>query len=132
MLAHSALVVVADGTHALFYRNAGHETIQLDLLETVTPHSLTHDEGLAGHAPVEQSPQDRHESGFITQLVHKLNAMALSHKLPDAVVIIADPTSLGHMRPLYHAELQRRIVRELHKTMVRSSAHDLATALSKA
>jgi len=132
MLAPSALVVVADGSSAHLYKNIGHETISLELLETITPHSLTHDEGLAGHSLVEQTPQDRGESGFIGQLVHKLNALALAHALPSEVVIVADPTSLGHMRPLYHAELKKRIVRELHKTMVKASAHDLALALSKA
>lgn len=131
MLANSAFVVVADGTSAHFYKNTGHETISLELLETVTPHSLTHDEGLAGNAPVEQSPQDRGEATFISQLVHKLNALALAHALPTEVVIIADPSSLGHMRPLYHAELKRRITRELPKTLVKASVHDLAAALSK-
>lgn len=131
MIATTALVVVADGTSAHLYKNVGHETISLELLETVTPHSLTHDEGLAGIAPVEQSPQERGESTFVTQLVHKLNAMALSHKLPDQVAIIADPSSLGQMRPLYHGELKKRIVTELAKTMVKSSPQDLATALTK-
>ena len=132
MLATHAFVVVADGASAHLYRNIGHETISLELLETVTPHSLTHDEGLGGHAPVEQSPQDRGEAGFITQLVHKLNALALANALPSEVVIIADPTSLGHMRPLFHAELKKRITRELPKTMVKASVHDLALALRKA
>ena len=131
MLAPNALVVVADGTHALIYRNSGQETISLSLQETVTPHSQTHEEGLAGHSPVEQTPHDRSESGFITQLVHKLNALALTNALPSEVVIIADPTSLGHMRPLYHTELKKRIVRESPKTMVKSSIHDLVAALSK-
>jgi protein required for attachment to host cells len=131
MLATNAFIVVADGSSAHFYRNTGHDAITLELVETVTPHSFSHVEGLAGHAPVEQSPQDRGEAGFITQLVHKLNALALSHALPPEVVIIADPTSLGHMRPLYHAELKRRILREIHKTMVKSTTHDIAVALSK-
>lgn len=131
MLATNAFIVVADGTSAHFYRNTGHDEISLVLLETVTPHSLTHGEGVAGHAPVEQSPQDRGEATFITQLVHKLNVLALAHALPAAVVIVADPTSLGHMRPLYHAELKQRIIRELPKTLVKASVHDLVVAFSK-
>jgi len=130
MLAIGTLVVVADGTSALIYRNSGHEAIKLDLQDTITPQSLQND-GPAGSAPVEQSPHDRDEATFSKQLVYKLNAMALAHHLPDAVVIVADPASLGHMRPLYHGELKKRIVRELHKTMVKSSPHDLAAALSK-
>jgi len=131
MLATSALVVVADGSSAHIYKNSGHGAISLDLLETVTPHSLTHDAGLSGHSPEEQSPQERGEASFIGQLVHKLNALALAHALPSEVVIVADPSSLGQMRPLYHAELQRRIVREVHKTMVKASLHDLTATLSK-
>jgi len=77
------------------------------------------------------SSKARTTATFSKQLVHKLNALALGHHVPDAVVIIADPLSLGHMRPLYHAELKRRIVRELHKTMVKSSLEDLAVASSK-
>ncbi len=130
MLAPNALVVVADGTSAMLYRNHGHEAIELELVETVTQRSFA-DERPSGASAPEQSPNDLEEAGFTTALVHKLNAMALSNHLPDAVVIIADPTSLGHMRPLYHAELKRRIVREVHKTMVKSSPHDLATTLAK-
>jgi len=130
MLAISTLVVVADGTSALFYRNIGQEDISLNLEETITPQTFLND-GPAGSTPVEQSPRDRDEATFSKQLVNKLNAMALSNHLPDAVVIVADPSSLGHMRPLYHSDLKRRIVRELPKTMVKSSAHDLAVALSK-
>ena len=131
MLATNAFVVVADGASAHLYKNAGHDTISLELLETVTPHSLTHAEGLAGHAPVEQSPQDRGEATFISQLVHKLNAMALANALPSEVIVIADPTSLGQMRPLFHAELKRRIMREIPKTLVKASAQDIATTLAK-
>ncbi len=131
MLATHAIVVVADGTSAHIYKNTGHDTISLDLLETVTPHSLSHDQGMAGIAPVEQSPHERDEATFITQLVHKLNAMALSNALPSDVVVIADPNSLGQMRPLYHAELKKRIVKEIPKTLVKASVQDLAATLSK-
>ena len=131
MLANNAFVVVADGTSAHFYKNNGHDTVALVLLETVTPHSMTHAEGLAGRAPVEQSPQEHGEASFITQLVHKLNALALENALPAEVVVVADPTSLGLMRPLYHAELKKRIKQELPKTLVKASLHDLAAALSK-
>lgn len=130
MLATGTFVVTADGTSAHFYRNIGHDTITLELLETVTPHNLMN-EGPAGAIPVEQSRHDIDEATFSKQLVHKLNAMALAHNLPGAVVIVADPASLGDMRPLYHAELKKRIVREVHKTMVKASAHDLAAMLAK-
>ncbi len=131
MLADNAIVVVADGSSARIFKNTGHGSISLELLETVNPHSLTHEAGMPGHSQTEQSPKDRHESSFIGQLMHKLNALALAHALPSEVVIVADPHSLGHMRPLYHPELQRRITREVHKTMVKASQHDLAVSLAR-
>jgi protein required for attachment to host cells len=63
--------------------------------------------------------------------VHKLNAMAMAHALPAEVVIVADPSSLGQMRPLYHVELKKRITHEVPKTLVKASLQDLATALGK-
>ena len=130
MLAHNTLVVVADGNSAVIYKNTGHDSIELDMVETVTPASLK-TEGQQGHAPVEQSPNDAEEATFSGQLVHWLNTKALSHKLPDEVAIIADPSSLGHMRPLYHNELKKRIVSELSKTLVKASPAEIAAALSK-
>lgn len=131
MLAINAFVVVADGTSAHFYKNTGHAAISLEHLETVTPNNLSHAEGVAGRAPVEQSPQEHSEANFTTQLVHKLNTMALAHALPPEVIIVADPSSLGQMRPLYHAELKKRIVQEVPKTLVKASVQDLAAALAK-
>ena len=130
MLALNAFVVVADGNSAVVYKNTGHDAISLTLVETITPNSLT-SEGQAGHAPVEQNPHDAEEATFAGQLVHRLNAMALGNKLPDEVAIIADPSSLGHMRPLYHGELKKRIVSELSKTLVKASPQEVAAALSK-
>lgn len=130
MLATQALVIVADGNSAVIYRNIGRDYIDLATVETVTAHSLE-TEGQAGTAPVEQSPHDAQEATFIGQLVHRLNAMALANDLPDEVAIIADPSSLGQMRPLYHSELKKRIVSELSKTLVKASPQEVAAALSK-
>ena len=123
------LVVVADGTSAVIWRNRGHAEPDLELLETVKFDSMSND-GPSGSTPDETSLHDLDEATFNKLLVQKLNAMALKNALPDEVVIIADPTSLGHMRPLYHSELKRRIVKELPKTLVKASKKDLEKALS--
>ena len=48
---HNALVVVADGTGARFFRNAGHgDTVALAAEAKVTPANLR-DDGPAGSAP---------------------------------------------------------------------------------
>ena len=129
MLNTNTLIVVADGKSAEFWRNHGHTDPDLEHIETVTYDSLASN-GPSGSTPEEQSLQDMSEATFSKQLVQKLNAMALSNDLPDEVVIIADPSSLGLMRPQYHSELKRRIVKEMPKTLVKASKKDLEKALS--
>ena len=129
MLTENTLVVVADGESAVLWRNRGHGTLDLEHVETVTFANMVND-GPSGATPEEQSLREQHEATFIKHLVNKLNAMALANGLPDAVVIIADPNSLGQMRPQYHGELKRRIVREMPKTLVKASKHDLEKALA--
>lgn len=129
MLKSNTLIVVADGESAVLWRNHGHAEPDLKMVETVTFESMASN-GPSGSTPEEQSPQDTTEATFSKQLVQKLNAMALSNDLPDEIVIIADPSSLGLMRPQYHSELKRRIVKELPKTLVKASKKDLEKALS--
>lgn len=129
MLNQNTLVIVADGESAVIWRNHGHAAPDLEHVETVRFDSVGND-GPSGSAPEEQSLRELAERTFIKHLVHKLNAMALAHELPDEVVIIADPGSLGQMRPQYHAELKRRIVKEMPKTLVKATKEDLEKALS--
>ena len=129
MLKTNTLIVVADGESAVLWRNHGHAEPDLELVETVTFDSMASN-GPSGSNTEEQSLQDTAEATFSKQLVQKLNAMALSNDLPDEVVIIADPSSLGLMRPQYHSELKRRIVKEMPKTLVKASKKDLEKALS--
>ena len=129
MLHPDTLVIVADGQSAVIWRNRGHAVPDLEEVERVNPGTFA-DEGPSGPTPVEQSFRDLEEATFIKLLVQKLNAMALSNALPDEVVIIADPTSLGLMRPQYHSKLKRRVVRELPKTLVKASKQQLEKTLS--
>ena len=129
MLNKNTLIVVSDGESAVIWRNHGQSVPDLEHIETVTYDSMASN-GPSGSTPEEQSLQDTAEATFSKQLVHKLNAMALSNALPDEVIIIADPSSLGLMRPQYHSELKRRIVKELPKTLVKASKKELEKALS--
>ena len=78
---HNALVVVADGTGARFFRNAGHgDTVALAAEGEVTPANLR-DDGPAGKRPTESSPQETDEATFAKQLAHELNRRALPRRL---------------------------------------------------
>ncbi|WBU60829.1 host attachment family protein [Paracoccus albus] len=127
MLEHNALVVVADGHHAILYRNTAKQGIELTEVQRLTPSNLS-DEG-EGHAPHERSPKDEDEATFAKQLAERLNGIVLRHKA-DEVAIVADPSTLGTLRKHYHKELEGKLKKELAKDLTKSSAAEVAKALS--
>lgn len=128
MLTPNTLVVVADGTSAVLWLKQGKGT---DLVhkETLTMADVVND-GPSGATPREQSVKDTEEATFVKHLVNKLNAMVLQNAIKGEVVIIADPNSLGQMRPQYHGELSKRIVREIPKTLVKATKQEIEKALA--
>jgi protein required for attachment to host cells len=125
---HKALVVVADGTGARFFRNTGHgATVALAAEGEVTPAHLRED-GPAGQRPTESSPQERDEATFAKQLAHELNRRALSRDFA-ALILIADPQTLGQIRPTLHKEVQDRLIAEVGKTLTNASVREIQHAL---
>ena len=120
-------VVVADGEGARVFTNVGDDkSISLrqdDLL------SQDDTEGGPGKVPQEQSDADKGESAFSHQLAHRINAAALKNQFQH-LVLIADPQSLGRIRPLLHKEAQSRLVRELGKTLTKAPLADIERALA--
>ena len=126
---HNALVVVADGTGARFFRNAGHEhQISLSAEGEFTPAHLL-DDGPAGQRPTESSPQETNEATFAKQLAHELYRRAHRGDFA-ALVLIADPQTLGQIRPTLHKEVQARLVCEVGKTLTKASVTDIQQALN--
>lgn len=125
MLAHNAVVVVADGHTATLFRNTAKTGLGLTELEKVTQNSLSND----GAQFDEGSPRDEEEATFAAKLSHHLNAMVLKNKFED-IAIIADPSTLGVMRKHYHKELQLRLRKEVAKTMTNSDIATIQNALS--
>ena len=50
----------------------------------------------------------------------------------EKLVLIADPQTLGQIRPHLHKEVSQRIVLELHKTLVKSTVQDIEKILKDA
>ena len=126
---HNALVVVADGTGARFFRNTGQDfKVSLALEDEFNPINLL-DDGPAGHRPPESSKQENDEATFAKQLAKELYRRAHSGDFA-ALVLIADPQTLGQIRPSLHKEVQNRLVREVGKTLTKSSIADIQKALS--
>lgn len=123
------MVVVADGAGARVFRNVGTDgAVSLKQQETFTPQNVN-DEGPSGSAPTEQSPREADEATFAKQLANRLNHGALTNAYTH-LVLVADPQTLGQMRPQLHKETLQRMHGELAKTLTNSPLQDIERALS--
>ena len=124
------LVVVADGEGARVFRNVasgnGNDLTlkQFDLLELMN----MNDDG-PSTSPTEATGQQIDEATFAKQLALRLNDGALKGEY-EHLVLIADPQTLGQMRPLLHKETQQRMLGEIAKTLTNSPLQDIERALS--
>ncbi len=125
---HNALVVVADGAGARLFRNSGQENkVTLSADGEFKPSHLL-DDGPAGHRPPESSGQETDEATFAKQLAKELYRRAHSGDF-KALVLIADPQTLGQIRPSLHKEVRQLLVAEIAKTFTKSSIADIQKAL---
>lgn len=124
-----AMVVVADGESARVFRNVGTDgALALHQQELVTAQNVD-DDGPSGSAPPEQSPQQTDEATFAKQLAHRLNHGALTNAYAH-LVLVADPQTLGQMRPQLHKETLQRMHGELAKTLTNAPVQDIERSLS--
>ena len=113
---HNALVVVADGTGARFFRNTGHGShVLLSSEGEFKPHLLN--DGPSGKRPPESSNHETDEATFAKQLAHELYHRAHSGNFA-ALILVADP------------QVQDRLVAEFHKTLTKASITDIQKALN--
>jgi protein required for attachment to host cells len=120
--------VVADGVGAHFFRNAGPAgTIALTAEGDFKPTHLL-DDGPAGHRPPESTSQETDEATFAKQLAKELYRRAHTNDFA-ALVLIADPQTLGQIRPSLHKEVRERLVAELGKTLTKAPIADIEKRL---
>ena len=125
---HNALVVVADGAGARYFRNSGQQhSVTLTADGELQPAHLEND-GPAGKRPPESTRQENDEATFAKQLADELNRRALRDDFA-ALILIADPQTLGQIRPLLHKEVQSRLVSEHGKTLTKASIAEIQKAL---
>ena len=126
---NGALVVVADGTGARFFRNSGQDNkISLTAEGEFKPTNLL-DEGASGMRPPESSAKETDEATFAKQLANELYRRAHSGDFA-ALVLLADPQTLGQIRPTLHKEVQDRLISEIGKTFTNASITDIQKALT--
>lgn len=123
-------VVVADGSKARMLRNVG-EGIKLSLKQDhlLDSRDMEVDGGPSGRQPPETTGSYIDEATFAKELANRLNAAALKEEFSH-LVLVADPQTLGQLRPQLHQETTKRLVGELAKTLTNSPLADIERALS--
>ena len=125
------LVVVADGRGARMFRNVGGPDKQLQLHQYAQRELMnTNDDGPSGSMPGESDSRQLDEATFAKQLAHDLNEAALKHKYQH-LVLIADPTTLGRIRPLLHKQVNVRLLAEIGKDFTNATLDDIQQAVGK-
>jgi protein required for attachment to host cells len=121
-------VLVADGAEARLFHNVGSNTkVSLKQVRLLTPVDML-EEGASTSDPVKPDDLVTDEATFARGLAHRLNAAALQHDY-EHLVLMADPQTLGRIRPQLHKETARRILTEVPKTFTNARLEDIEAAL---
>ncbi|ABD08039.1 AtsE [Rhodopseudomonas palustris HaA2] len=129
LIPHNALIVVADGGGAILLRNTGKPaSVVLREERRLAPENLD-DDGPSGSRPEDQTQSQTDEATFAKQLSLLINKMKLAGEF-DSLVLIADPQTLGQMRPILHKTVEAALIRSLAKDYTNSSFDDIAEAIA--
>lgn len=125
----NAYILVADGTRAIAFENiAEQRDLELRKLKILLPENLL-DDGPAGKRPPEEDQRATDEATFAKQLAEHLNGITLNNDFRH-LVLVADPQTLGQIRPSLHSATEMRIVRSVNKTLTNSTVGDIERALA--
>ena len=131
---HNAHVALANGERFLVMRNVGQPLApRFEQVQSLDLELTNFSAGVRHQDPAGQ----RNGSTDIDELAHGaaiaewLNKRALNGEL-EAVVIAADPKTLGQIRQHCHKELQSRIVGELAKDLTNQPVPAIERALADA
>ena len=114
------LVVVATGEEAKTFRVRGGS---LEHDGDWTPGNLA-DDGPSGKSPSEQSAKDSMEASFSKLIAERLYTQSHQGGF-ERLILVADPTTLGEIRPLLHQQVSDKIVLEQAKTLINSPVGDI-------
>jgi len=127
---NNALILVADGGKAMLLRNTAPSGGEVSLTEEgrITPESAG--QGPSGSRPEDQTPGQTSEATFSKQVAQALNALKQQNGF-DALVLVADPQSLGQIREALHKTVDAAVIKSLSKDLTNHSLDDIAKALVK-
>ncbi|PZQ50756.1 MAG: Host attachment protein [Rhodovulum sulfidophilum] len=138
-------VLVADGEKYLLLRNIGDaELIDLRVMrheEQDNPPTREQgadrpgrlgDPGGRGRSAVEETDWNRLEKErFAKDLAEQLRVWALANRFPR-LVVVADPRTLGVLRPEFHKAVTERLVAEIDKDLTGAPISEIEASLKAA
>ena len=133
MLPRNATVAVADGESLRLFRNSGDEA-RMELTALPEPSLHDADAGSGGrHHSSSANHDDKRmsEDNFAASCAAWLNREVLEGRI-EALVVIADPRTLGELRKQYHQKLQGVLLQDMPKDLAGHSVADIAAAVAKA
>ena len=122
-LSNEAWIVLADGERAALFLQDGEGQVQLRHKQTIEPQALE-DDGPSGVRPPESSAKDTDEATFAKQLAIFINEEAKSGSF-EQLILVADPSTLGQMRPILHSEVQKRLLFDVPKTLTSAPVDEI-------
>lgn len=128
-----AFVAVADGAKLVMFRNSG-DAVYPEL--TAIPHGEVDTHNKSGgqhHERTQGNPENGRleEDGFAAGVAALLNKQVLDHKI-DALVVIADPKTLGELRRQYHKALSAVLLGEINKDLTGRPSSDILKHIADA
>ncbi len=142
---HDSFVLVADGRKSLFFRNEGDAEFpnlsveRKEIHENPDHHEQASDTaGMAmnvvgghGGTMTEVDFHQLEEDRFAADTAAMLNERALRGDY-ESLVIVAPPKTLGELRKHFHKEVEKRLIAELPKDLVKHPVADIERILKEA
>ncbi len=132
-LAHNAHVALLDGQSFTLFRNEG-QIFEPKLVEVDKPDlEATNFSAGVRHQDSGRKPDstDLEELAHGAAAAEWLNAEAIAGNI-EALLIIADPKTLGEMRHHYHVELKQLLTGEIDKTLTGQTTDKIEAAIAAA
>jgi len=137
---YNALVMVGDGSRALFFRNSGTPMNPKLAVENQFEHDNppTREQGTdrptrgqrGARGSIEQSDwQQLNEDRFASEIADKLYQMAHANRF-QRLIIVAPPKVLGTLRKSLHKEVLDRVEAEVPKELAASPVREIERELS--
>jgi protein required for attachment to host cells len=133
LLPHGTIIAVADGERLSLFRNTGDER-HLALVAMPQPDIDGASKGAGGgHHRGSASSSQGHsaENDFAGAVIGLLNRQVLEGAI-SALVIVADPHTLGVLRKSYHKKLSEVLHGEIAKDLAGHAVHDIEKAIAAA